>query len=183
MCLVVARGQVEQKCAVEGGQGKPANEQMTWGRKKPGPQIVRQQVRRWLHLPFPTPRHRAGLALCAACLHKPEGRPAPVPNGHQDTHQFIQWFWGRLLALPFSFLGLGFRLCGDMLPYPQEMQSPPGEAHSNSRAHNCCCCGTTGPSCLKNVHDPEKYSGEACVTAAGQGPNSCRSLPVPAWAH
>lgn len=184
MCLVVARGQVDQKCAVEGGQGKPANEQMTWGRKRPGPQIVRQQIRRWLHLPFPTPWHRAGLALCLACLHKPEDRPAPVLNGHQDTHQFIQWFWGRVLALAFSFLGPGSRLsvvsCFLILRKCRVHRARPTAIHVLTTV---AAVGPQGPPVPKNVHGPEEGSGEACVTAAGQGPSSCRSLPVPAWAH
>lgn len=124
---------------------------------------MRQQVRRWLHLPFPTPWHRAGLALCLACLHKPEDRPAPLPNRHQDTHQFIQWFWGRVLALAFSFLGPRTRLSVVSCFLILRKCSPPGEAHSNSCAHNRCCCGTTGPSHSKEcAWSRERLRGGLC---------------------
>lgn len=49
------------------------------------------------------------------------------------------------------------------LTYPQEMQSPPGEAHSNSCAHNRCCCGTAGPSCSKEcAWSRERLRGGLC---------------------
>lgn len=110
------------------------------------------------------------------------GQTSPRVQRAPDTHQFIQWFRGRVLA--FSFLGLGSRhsvvSCFLILRKRRVHLARPTAIHVLTTV---AAVGPQGPPARKNVHGPEKGSGEACVTAAGQGPSSCRSLPVPAWAH
>lgn len=142
--------------------GEAANEQLTRGRKGPGPQTMRQPVRRWLRLPVPTAWHRAGLA---------RGRPAPGPNGQQDTH------WGQALGLGLLLPGTWpLPVCGDRPPDPQEMQIPPREARRHPCAGDPRCSGTTGPSrSSEGARSRERLRG---------GPGHCcrtrtKVLPVP----
>lgn len=113
----------------------------------------------------------SGLSAQARGQTSPRAQRAPrYPSVHPTV-------WGRLLALAVSFLGPGFRLsvvtrC--LIPRKCRVHRARPTA-----IHVLTIVGAVepqGPPARKNVHGPEKGSGEACVTAAGQGPSSCWSF-------
>lgn len=84
-------------------------------------------------------------------------------------------------CLAFSFLGPGRCLSVvTSLLIPRKCRfhrARPADIHVLG---TLAALGPQGPPARVRAHGPEKGSGEVRVTAAGQGPRYCRSLPVPA---